>query len=48
MVFAVNPTADKTFAAFQAAAQKGTANGRSSVSIGVVAAALLFGGMSAL
>jgi hypothetical protein len=75
MVFAVNPTAERTFDAFKATAQgggtgnatassapsgtasgstapaatsKAAANGRSSVGVGAVAAALLFGGMSAL
>ena len=78
MVFAVNPTAEKTYDAFKANAQgtgsstngtasassnpsstasgstapaatsKAAANGRATVGIGAVAAALLFGGVSAL
>ena len=76
MVFAVNPTAEKTYDAFKATAMgngtgsngtassapsstasgstapaatsKAAANGRATVGIGAVAAALLFGGVSAL
>ena len=77
MVFAVNPSAEKTYDAFKANAQgggtgnatgsassapsgtasgstapaatsKAAANGRSTVGIGAVAAALLVGGVSAL
>jgi len=76
MVFAINPTTDKTYAAFKATAQgsgsangtasaapsgsgtasgsspaattSGAASGRTSVGIGAVAAALLFGGMTAI